>query len=637
VTARAVSRGAQAAKAELFLGLIFLMLAVALLAIAVSGHLHLALPKSPTFALASAFFILSGTFLSIYCLTVAKNRPAFVPVRLESLDEQSSRRFSRVIRVFSHRLTGRLRQINWQATWLPLFLIALTSLLAIFCVFKGWKVRTAPTAILLDQWVVGVLIVTAFPMLVLERRFSAMAKDGNDTFETFTYQLRLLLLNLLGMSLAYALRWFALPFSDLIQDIVFVFNGLVALELLLRISAYLFVPLAPLASRRNYADSSLTRIIKLQRPSLKALGSSVNSQFGVDLGRSWALNFIRQSLLYIVAGLIFSSWLLSGVVTLNLSQRAIYEAFGIPQTVFYSGFHVYLPWPIGRLKPVEYGVVHEIPIAFAQTDDQEPITYDKVSAGTSTIEGAPVPAEDRLWEASRPTEDSYLVASNQNGRENFEVLNVDLRIIYRIGLSDAAAYSAVYSLDSPEDLIRAAAGRMLAQYFARYSVNAVLGQNRDAFVRGFQKELQTRLNSISPSVDILGIVIETIHPPAGAAEAYQQVQAASIDAVTKVANAKGDAVRDVHQAQSDSTDARNAAIAAAAETVADAKVGTALFAGDVEAYKAGGSAFLFERRLADLNAAVTPDTHLTIVDARIPMNQAQMMQFRSAPAQAGSP
>ncbi len=67
----------------------------------------------------------------------------------------------------------------------------------------------------------------------------------------------------------------------------------------------------------------------------------------------------------------------------------------------------------------------------------------------STIEGPQPASADRLWEASRPTEASYLVASNQNGRENFEVINVDLRIAYRIGLTDQAALSAAYSLESP--------------------------------------------------------------------------------------------------------------------------------------------------------------------------------------------
>jgi len=354
----------------------------------------------------------------------------------------------------------------------------------------------------------------------------------------------------------------------------------------------------------------------------------MSGQFGIDLGRSWALGFIRRALAPMIAGLLLCGWLMTGVSALGLGERAIYEAFGKPQAVFHSGLHVYLPWPFGRLKPVEYGTVHQIPIAFPDAEIYGAPMAEKAVADKGTIEGPQPVSADRLWEASRPTEASYLVASNQNGQETFEVINVDLRIAYRIGMNDAAAMSAAYSLASPQDLIRAAAGRMLARYFARYTLSAILGQDRETFIRNFQKELQARLGTLSASIDILSVVIETIHPPAGAAEAYQEVQAASIEAVTKIANARGDAIRDVRQAEADATEARDGATAQAAETVADAKVGTALFAGDAQAYRAGGQAFLFEKRLTILGAAITPDTPVTILDSRIPASQLQMLQMR---------
>lgn len=82
---------------------------------------------------------------------------------------------------------------------------------------------------------------------------------------------------------------------------------------------------------------------------------------------------------------------------------------------------------------------------------------------------------------------------------------------------------------------------MLARYFARYTIPDVLGQNRERFIQEFQRELQGRLNALSSGVDILGVVIEAIHPPADAASAYQDVQAAGIRSETQVATARGDA------------------------------------------------------------------------------------------------
>jgi regulator of protease activity HflC (stomatin/prohibitin superfamily) len=169
---------------------------------------------------------------------------------------------------------------------------------------------------------------------------------------------------------------------------------------------------------------------------------------------------------------------------------------------------------------------------------------------------------------------------------------------------------------------------MLARYFARYTIPDVLGQNREQFIRGFQQELQARLNTLASGIDILGVVIEAIHPPSDAAPAYQDVQAAGIRSEIQVASAKGSATGTVVRARSQATTMRNDATASGTEMVDQAKVDTALFAGDVTAYHNDGAAFLFERRLTALGNAVRPDTPATIIDSRIPANQMPVLDLR---------
>jgi regulator of protease activity HflC (stomatin/prohibitin superfamily) len=613
---------------ELLPGILLLSTGMALAVVALLQHGPLPALKPLYFQLAGSTILAGGGLMTALFSAMARRRgarakPAFVYV--------ASLPLPRPLEIVRHRTFSawaRLRAIDWQNDWLPLGAITVFTLLALFALMKGWALGPI-RASARDTWIIGALIGLAFPLLVLERRFAGLSMVHYPEIKSLTYLVRLVLVSFMGLALAGALRALALPFAESAEHTVLILNGLVALELLLRAASYIFMPLPVLAERRH-AKSLIASILRLQRPSLKAIKASVGDQFGIDLGRSWALGYVRRAAVPLLGGMLISAWLLTGVVTLNLSERAVYEAFGSARSVLHSGLHILLPWPFGRLKPVELGVVHEIPIAFLDEEIYGKPTPEKAIAQKSSIEGRPPAGADRLWEASRPTEASYLVASNQNGRENFEVINIDLRVIYRIGLSDRAAMNAAYSVEMPENLIRAAAGRMLAQYFARYTLSAILGQDRERFIRSFQKELQGRLNTLSPSIDILGVVIETIHPPAGAAEAYQQVQAASIEAVTKVANARADAVRDVHQAEADATEARDGATAMAAETVAEAKVGTALFAGDAAAYRAGGPAFLFEKRLANLMGAIKPETPVTILDSRIPASQLQMLQFRPA-------
>lgn len=625
------------ARRELAPAVLFLIAAVAVLTVALLRSRGAVVYLKPLlFQLSCVFFIAAGTFLTAFLTAAAQVRgprrrpvPLYQPAKALPAPLEDLRR-----RAF--HVWNKLRAVDWRGDWLPVITVAGFCAIALFAAMKGWRNGGVMPPLSSDPWIVGTLVGLAFPLLVLERSFAGLRPASVPEGKSLTYALRLVLFTLMGLALAYVLRWFALPFSMAVEHTVIIVNALVALELLLRSASYIFMPLPPLGVRRH-ATSLVASLLRLQRPSLKGIQASVSGQFGIDLGRSWALGFIRRAALPMLGGLAVSAWLLTGVTTYSISERAVYEVFGVPQSVLHPGLHVHLPWPFGRLRPVEYGVVHQIPIAFL---DEEiygtAMPEKKIAEAKPTIEGQPPVSADRLWEASRPTEASYLVASNQNGRENFEVINVDLRIVYRIGMSDRAAMSAAYSLESPENLIRAAAGRMLARYFARYTLSSILGQDRETFIRNFQKELQARLNTLSASVDILGVVIETIHPPAGAAEAYQQVQAASIDAVTKVANARGDAVRDVRQAEADATEARDSATAQAAETVAEAKVGTALFAGDVQAYRAGGQAFLFEKRLTILGATITADTPVTILDSRIPANQMQMLQMRAAPASSNN-
>ena len=286
---------------------------------------------------------------------------------------------------------------------------------------------------------------------------------------------------------------------------------------------------------------------------------------------------------------------------------------------------------------MEYGVIHEIPIVFPSENGGQAEAVAAPGGEAATIEGTPPQTAERLWDASHPSEASYLVASNRNGQETFEVVNIDLQILYRIGLSDRAAYDAVYRIDAPDNLIRAAAGRMLARYFARYTIPDVLGQNREQFIRGFQQELQNRLDALSSGIDVLGVVIEAIHPPADAALAYQDVQAAGIRSQTQVATARGDAVRAVLGARTEATTMRDGAMAASAEGINQAKVDTALFAGDVTAYRQDGPAFLFERRLESIGKSIKPDLPVIILDSRIPANQMPMLDIRPASSLTAPP
>ncbi len=513
-------------------------------------------------------------------------------------------------------------------------LVAIVSTLALSSIglvmlSKGWRMPNAIPASL-QAPVAGVLIALAFPILVLERHFASILPQIHADSAMLARLCRVPMLALLGLGLATLLQWLNFPgVATLVEHGIAGITGLVGLELALRSLVGWYSPRTSTAAGRCHADSAIAGLLRLQRPDFASLSASASRRFGIDLTRSWALGFIRRAAAPSLLALAAFSWLLTGVSALGLSVRAVYESFGTPAGVLHPGLHVHLPWPLGVLRPVEFGTVHEIPVVFAADDG----TPAEAEAETSTeptsadIEGPAPWGADRLWDASHPSEASYLVASNSNGRQNFEVINIDLRVLYRIGLSDEAAQQVTYNVASPESIIQAAAGRMLARYFARYTVLDVLGQNREAFIRGFQQELQTRLAGLSTGIEIMGIVVEAIHPPPAAATAYQGVQTAAIRSVVQIAEANAEAVQIINSAQGNATLMRNEAQAAAAERLDLAKTELALFDGDRQAYSTGGKAFLFERRLQHFDKALS-GVPFTLVDHRIERTDAPVLDLR---------
>ncbi len=557
------------------------------------------------------------------------NRRARRDAHRPSRDAQRSLRVRERLRELTTSAGVSIKSLDPTSEPIAILATVTLSVIALITLSKGWRIaQPVEVPATLQAWTAGTAIVLVFPFLVLERHLTSVPQQRLPEAAMLARLCRLPMLSLLGLGLSRVAGWLGFPgTATLIEHGVAVVIGLVALELSLRSIFRWYASPVPASERHSHADSAIAGILRLQWPNVALLGETVTRQFGIDLGRSWALSFVRRALLPALLALAVFSWLLTGVSALDLGERAVYESFGKPVAVLQPGLHVHLPWPFGIFRPVEFGRVREIPIVFATEDGSPGEMETQVQPTPADIEGPPPATTDRLWDASHPSEASYLVASLANGRQNFEVINIDLRVMYRIGLSDAAAREAIYDIASPEDVIRAAAGQMLARYFARYTVLDVLGQNREAFIRGFQRELQDRLTGLTTGIEVMGIVVEAIHPPPAAAPAYQGVQTAAIQSVVRIAEAKEEATQALNSAQSDAFIVRNDAAAAAAERLGSAKTELTLFAGDRQAYNTGGPSFLFERRLQHVDRALM-GARLTIIDHRIDRTNAPLLDLR---------
>jgi regulator of protease activity HflC (stomatin/prohibitin superfamily) len=515
---------------------------------------------------------------------------------------------------------------EWLGGWPHVVTAVFFGVIALMTVIASWRNDDQGALPLQAQQVFGgVLILLAFPFLVLERIYANTARERLPEAPQLERLARVPLVAFLGFGIASVLLSLGLEWPSMIERATAALIGLVSLELMLRGAATMFLPDQPVGRRRSCADSTIASLLRPTPPTLATFGTAVKRQFGIDLSRSWALAFVRRAALPIGLGMGVVAWCLTGVTALRLSERAVYERFGAPVAILGPGLHFHLPWPFGVLRPLELGVVHEMPIIFAPAGEAahgnpvEPITR---------VEDVPPASADRLWDTSHPGEASYLIASQSQGKQSFQIVNIDLRVVYRIGLSDAAAKQAAYAVADPEALIRAIAGQLLVRYFARYTLLDVLVQSRERFATDFRNELQSELQKLSTGIDVIAVIVEAIHPPPGAANAYHNVQAAEILAHSEIALRQAEAIKEMKRAQQSATEDHNNAVAAASERVNQAYAESVLFEGDRRAYQQDGRAFLLERWLGHLSGALQK-SGLVLIDHRLNGMTAPTVDLRS--------
>jgi regulator of protease activity HflC (stomatin/prohibitin superfamily) len=596
------------------LGVLALGVCWHLAAAPLSVPLLAAMRRSGLLAVALSSLLLALTGLAgVWVMTRARRRAAQTPVPPPAIHRQRWRRWA-MLRLPS---PGDPALIGRVARWPQAIVVTGLALTAAGC---AWLPRmafmTAP-APAVSFILGGAAIVLAFPLLIAERLLAATPSSRLPEAPALRALLLLPVLAWPAAGLVSIATGLGVAFASRLDTLLAVILTVVAAELALRALGRCFLPPPAPGAARAAIDSALARMIA-EGLRTRGIAAPVRQHFGIDFSRGWALSFLRAAIPPVVLGLLLLCWGLSGVVLVGLDERAIYERFGAPVSVLSPGLHAVLPWPMGQIRRVEFGVVHETAL-----------TGPAAAAPPSAVgaEDLPPPEADRLWEQAHPGELVFLIASETGGQQSFQAVSADIKVRYRIGLTDRDALLAAYRVAEPAALLRGAASRVIAVFFAGRTLDAVLGENREAMAERLRAELQRDLDEIDPGIELSAMVIEAIHPPAGAAEAYHAVQAAQIQATARISAEQGAALSTQAKARQYATDIVNQARAAGAEATGTAASDLTRFTADHAAALAGGESFLLERRLTSLAASLAGKT-LTIVDHRIPEADAPILDLR---------
>ncbi|MCV4261756.1 protease modulator HflK [Pseudomonas capsici] len=569
---------------------------------------------------AAAFLLLAAGLQS--ALSVARWRagvmgtlaPSEQSQTLPQIDESGW--YERLLTRFSDAGESVLAHLGASALWL-----AGWSLLALICIRLVWDLSLPGTELSSVANMAGsLMLLMAFGLLVLERQFSheqtVQWPEAGQLAQLTRMVIGVLLLGSLCLFFASADRIWPPRLAVLIG----ILPMLVAIEFLLRAVLSFFTPRNERLEPRLMASSFMADLLRWPPRPLLVLQHELHNRFGIDLRQIWALSYIRRAFLPVLAVIAALGWALTGVHEIPMQGRGIYERFGKPAEVFGPGLQVGLPWPFGKVLAVENGVVHEMATSVSEASAVEQLL--------DPAEGPPPASANRLWDASHINEKSQVIASSAGDKQSFQVVNMDVRFVYRIGLSDAAALAATYNSADVPTLIRSTASRVLVHDFASRTLDELLGEQRTGLADEIGKAVQADLQRLDSGVEILATVVEAIHPPAGAANAYHAVQAAQIGAQALIARERGAASAQASQAQLNASVAHDQASANAREVLATAQGADLRFSAERQAYAKAGQAFLLEQYLTQLSHGLS-NARLLVIDHRLGGNSAPTIDLRT--------
>lgn len=303
---------------------------------------------------------------------------------------------------------------------------------------------------------------------------------------------------------------------------------------------------------------------------------------GITMRSLWSISLVKQLFPYMILLGALILWLSTGIVQIAPNQSgALYRLGKLSPHCLQPGIHMTLPWPIDSVDVYDTQSLKEITIGY--TTDQE--------------------KGDNLWTENHGGDESKLLLGGGN-----ELVSINLRIEYKI--SDL--YSYLKCSNSPASLLESAAYEAVTAKTISTNLETLLAVDRVAFSKSFEQELTERISHYHTGLQVVDVVIESIHPPVEVADIYQQIISAGIDAEKILLDAQAKAATVLEEAKTNHDTEINTATAKSYADIAKAKASVSEFMASLEADEAYGSDYRYYKYLDALRKAYS-NARLVIV------------------------
>jgi len=196
-------------------------------------------------------------------------------------------------------------------------------------------------------------------------------------------------------------------------------------------------------------------------------------------------------------------WMVSGIFLVSADQQAVVTRFGaVTSPRVLPGINYALPWPIDTVYKLK---VHQL---------------------RRTVIGGEIP--DAVLGRIQPASSEFL-----SGDQNL----LNLRVIAQYSVSEPTDF--LFATQDVDRLVKTAVESELARRIARTPVDDILTTEKVAIQNDVLQTAQRALDDYKPGIVLSSINIESVAPPAEAAEAFRGVAGARADASRLVNEAEG--------------------------------------------------------------------------------------------------
>ncbi|MBQ9080336.1 MAG: protease modulator HflK [Clostridia bacterium] len=294
--------------------------------------------------------------------------------------------------------------------------------------------------------------------------------------------------------------------------------------------------------------------------------SYLEKNTGITMRSLWSIKMIKKLVPYTVLISALMLWLCSGIVQVEAYQTgAVYRLGRLCDEPLQPGLHLTLPWPLDKV------VLH----------DTE--TVNTVVIGYTSSENT-----DNTWTGTHGAQEYRLLLGGGN-----ELVSINLRLEYKI--DDVVKY--LRSCSTPEKLLEAKAYELVTDRTIITDLDSLLSVDRSAFAESFKTELAQKLTEYDTGIELVGVVLESIHPPIDIADVYQNIIGAEIEAEKYILDAEATAAKTIANAEKQYDTSVNAAKADSYTKISAAESDVAEFMASVAADQAYPDAYRYYKYL----------------------------------------